>query len=80
MGKAERIEDLGKLAVMIDDMRSSQLFVDLPWSRAKDAYDGFSSLNEEEKCDCIHNIAYGLLSLNEKLCDCLVIANGNYED
>lgn len=72
-----RIEDLGRLAVLIQNLLDHQLFDDfsLP-SRRKDYWDWFSELSEEKKDDAVRHWVYGIDNLRDKLYEMLEIAEG----
>ncbi len=73
-----RLEDLGRLAVMIDNLLEHNLFEDhaLRPGRKKDYDEWFASKTEDQKDDIIHAWVYGLESIGEKLYDMLSIARG----
>lgn len=76
MSRKERIEDLGRLSVMLNDMWHHDLF-NLPvWTRPKDAPAFFFSLNTEQQESFIHDLAYMMESLHDKISDCSIIASG----
>lgn len=79
MTKRERIEDLGRLSVMLSKIISDDLFDTQYWRRPKDAWDAFSELNEEKKEECIRSLAYGIDRIGNELHDCLSIAHGDDE-
>ena len=79
MGKRERVEDLGKLSVMLDNILENEIFENTLWSRAKDFPDVFFSMDEDKQFESIRNFAYGLESFKEKIYECLSIANGQDE-
>ncbi|MBS0654701.1 MAG: hypothetical protein JSR46_02895 [Verrucomicrobia bacterium] len=73
-----RLEDLGRLAVMIDNLLEHKLFedYDLRPGRPKDYGEWFASKTEDQKDDIIHAWVYGLESIRDKLYDMLSIAQG----
>lgn len=79
MGKRERVEDLGKLSIMLDNILDHEIFENSMWTRAKDFPDVFFSLDENTQFESIRNFAYGLDSIKEKIYECLSIANGQNE-
>lgn len=72
----QRIEDLGRLAVMLKELAQHEIFNDRP-CRNKDYCDWFSKQSEEQRDDIIHSWVYQLDSLNEKLWEMVEIAEGN---
>lgn len=79
MGKRERVEDLGKLSIMLDNILDHEIFENTMWHRAKDSHDIFFSLDENTQSESIRNFAYGLDYIKEKIYECLSIANGQSE-
>lgn len=68
MTKRERIEDLGKLSILLKNI-GEDLFDEIEryWRRPKDAVDCFLEMDEEKKHDLIHSIAYGIQDIKEKI-------------
>ncbi len=79
MTKKERIEDLGKLSVLLKELFDDDIFQERYWRRPKDSYEAFASLNEEQKDECIGTIAYGIERLRENIAECMQIADGDEE-
>lgn len=77
MAKRERIEDLGKLSVMIRDILSDPFPTERYFLKPKDSWDSFCNLDENQKEEYILSVSYGIETLKEKLSDCLYIANGD---
>lgn len=81
----ERVEDLGRLAVMLRELIYKEY--NLPthnglWEclgRPKDAEDEFNLLSEEKKREFIHSLAYTLQSILWDLHEMLRIAEGTDE-
>jgi len=73
----QRVEDLGRLAVLIQNLLDHQLFDEgsLP-RRPKDYWEWFTSLSEDKQVDVLHSWAYGIDNLKEKLYEMLSIAEG----
>ena len=73
----QRVEDLGRLAVLIRDLIDHKLFDEesLP-HRPKDNWEWFNSLPENRKEDVLHSWVYGIENLKEKLYEILEIARG----
>lgn len=79
--KKERIEDLGKLSILLKELYDHDLFdnIDRYWRRPKDSFDLFHALEEDQQAECINSIAYGLDDIKDKISECLSIANGDEE-
>jgi len=81
----ERIEDLGRLAVMLRTIIFDGCLQDLGDAggvrsgRPKSACDFFFALDEEGQRAIIHDLAYGLQTLENALYECLSIADGREE-
>lgn len=77
MSQRHRIEDLGRLAVLIRNLLGHSLFDEgsLP-RRSKDYWEWFEHLSEDKKEDILHAWVYGIRDINEKLYDMLSIAEG----
>lgn len=72
----ERIEDLGRISVMVSNLCETEIF-ELLGNRAKYACDMFfDERTDEQREEIIHKMAYGLEELHSKLYECLSIANG----
>lgn len=73
-----RLEDLGRLTVMIDNLLEHELFdgLSLRPGRPKDYDEWFNSKTEDQKDDIIRAWVYGIESIRDKLCDMLSIAQG----
>jgi hypothetical protein len=72
----ERIEDLGRLCVMIDKLLEHDVF-SLITCRDKDFVDVFCEMKEEQKDDLLHSIAYGISGVRDELYNMLAIAQGS---
>lgn len=71
-----RLEDLGRLLVLIEQLTDDELFDNLPWRRPKDAIESFSALTPERQADFIHSLAYRITDFHEKLVMLWEIAAG----
>ena len=71
----ERIEDLGRISVLIDKLLDHELF-NLIVCRDKDFIDSFEALEEDKRDDLLHNLAYGISSVRDELYEILCIAKG----
>jgi hypothetical protein len=72
----QRIEDLGRLSVMLKTLAQHDIFDDRP-CRNKDYLGWFSQQPEEKRDDIIRTWVYQLDELNEKLWEMVEIADGN---
>lgn len=84
MSMKQRVEDLGVLAEKLNnlsDMDICQLYNQRP----KDFVEWFHEQPTEEgkgvktQDDILHEIAYSIRDINDKLCECVVIARGDEE-
>ena len=74
-----RLEDLGRLTVLIQNLLDYELLSshsNLRPSRAKDWDAWLTSKTEEQKDDIFHSWAYGMESIRERLYEMLEIAEG----
>ena len=71
----ERVEDLGRISVMIDVLLDAETW-DLYGGRNKDFVDYFSNLEEATKDDLLHKLIYGLSNIKDKLYEIANIADG----
>lgn len=73
----QRVEDLGRLAVMLRNLLDHKLFDrdSLP-CRSKDYWEWFSQLSEDRKSEVLYSWVYGIESISESLCEMLDIAEG----
>lgn len=73
----QRVEDLGRLAVMIRNLLDHQLFDEshLP-RRPKDYWEWFNEQSEDRKDEILRSLIYGIDDLKDKLYDMLDIAEG----
>lgn len=71
----ERVEDLGRLAVMIKDLLDHEAFGKAPW-RPKDVCQWFEDQTEENRQATLRLWAYGFEAIKFKLYDLLSIAEG----
>ncbi|HUC95511.1 MAG TPA: hypothetical protein VMR76_00955 [Candidatus Saccharimonadia bacterium] len=72
-----RLEDLGRLAVLIRNLLDNQLFDEnfLP-RRPKDYWEWFNELSDDKKDEVLRSWVYGIDNLKDKLYDMLGIAEG----
>lgn len=73
----QRIEDLGRLMVLIKNLLDHKIF-DESYSprRPKDSWEWFSELSEDQKIEILNTWAYGIEDVKEKLYEMLQIAEG----
>lgn len=73
----ERIEDIGRILVLIKNLQEHQIFSEeyLP-SRSRDAEEWFDSLHEDKKYDVIRHFCYSLSDLSDKMFDIQMICEG----
>lgn len=71
----ERVEDLGRIAVMIDVLLDAELW-EFYGGRNKDFEDYFEQQTDEKKSDLLHKMIYGLSYVKDKLYDISAIADG----
>lgn len=71
----ERIEDLGRLAVMIHNLIEKIDEVDKP-RRPKDCHEWYESKTQDQKDDVINSYCYLLENLQQHLYKLLAIAEG----
>lgn len=75
----QRLEDLGRLAVLLRHLLDHELFADegrLRPRRPKDYGEWFEPKTEDQKDDILRAWAYGIEDMSEKLYDMLSIAEG----
>lgn len=75
----QRIEDLGRIRVMLEDLLDREI-MELWGHSAKYFDDWFVEQTEEKKGDIIHDLAYGIRGIHDKLYDILSIAKGDDYD
>jgi hypothetical protein len=75
--KKERIEDLGRLAVMLRKIFHNDIFYKFPCS--KYAVEKMREMTEERRDDFIHEIADGIEEVHDRISECLCIADGDGE-
>lgn len=71
----QRIEDLGRIAVLISKLLEEPLFEDRPF-RNKEFLDWLSEQPEEKRDDFLHGIPYKIDYMQEQLYQILEIAEG----
>jgi len=73
----ERIEDLGRLAVLLRNLLDHRIFEsDFVPGRRKDYGEWFAQLSEDKKDDVLHEWVYGIDDIKDKLYEMLDIAEG----
>lgn len=75
-----RIEDLGRLSVLLNTLLDHQLFDEsrLP-RRNKDYDEWWAAKTEDQKDDALREFIYGIDDVRERLLEMLLIANGQDE-
>lgn len=76
----ERVEDLGKLSILLEEMVEEEIFDLIGNMRCKDYADYFDTLSAEEQHNIAHQLAYNLDELKNKVYKCLAIADGRYDE
>lgn len=73
----QRIEDLGRLAVMLQNLLDHGLFEEeFAPRRNKDYAEWFEHLSSDKKDDVLHEWVYGIDNIKEKIYQMLSIAEG----
>lgn len=79
--KRERLEDLGRIRVLLENMCEMDIFdLHYQFGRNKDFPEWFEEQSDERKDDILHKLIYGISDIEEKLCECILIARGHDED
>ena len=78
MAKPERVEDLGKISVMLKMALDHDMweFKDT-FGRDKDFAEIFMETDKEKQHDRLHSLAYNMSSLRELIFDAKMIAEGD---
>lgn len=71
----QRLEDLGRILVMINQILNLDLW-NIYHGRRKDFIDVFRDLDEDKQDDLLHNLIYGLDGMKDKLHEISSIAEG----
>ncbi len=77
-----RLEDLGRLAVLLEELLKLELFSKeghLSPFRNKDYHEWFASKSEDQKDDTIRAWVYGIDDIRDKIYEMLSIAEGKDE-
>ncbi len=74
MSKKERIEDLGRLSTLLNQLYSDEIFD--TFDRPKYASEVFFALSHERQYEMIETIAYGLERIHDQISECCCIADG----
>jgi len=75
----DRLEDLGYIYAVLQDLLDHDIW-DTPWHRPKDAAEVWSILSPDQQQDKIHDLAYNLQYIHEKLSALYLIAKGDIDD
>lgn len=71
-----RLEDLGRLNVLIRKILEDMPVFQLIQGRDKDFSEEFYEYTSEKQEDLLHGLAYGISQLKEELYECLAISEG----
>lgn len=73
----ERVEDLGRLSVMLHNLLDHSLFDEsnLP-RRCKDCHEWWEAMSKEKRGDALHAMIYGISDVQDKIGEALYIAEG----
>lgn len=74
-----RVEDLGRISVMLRNVLENDLFSSDPRylpGRPKDCHEWFSNKTDEEKYDVLRTWCYGIETICSDLYDILSVAEG----
>lgn len=72
----ERLEDLGRIMVMVEKLLDLPLF-ESPNCRSKDFTEWFESLSEETRADFLHQLPYQIREVEDQLNEIVMIARGH---
>ena len=72
----ERIEDIGRICVMIDNLLEHEVF-ELIRCRDKDFVDVFNEMKKQQRDELLHSMAYGISAVEDELYEMLSITKGN---
>ena len=72
----ERIEDLGRLFVLLDHVIHHGIFK-FYMGRNKDFSEFIEEMNQEKRMDFMHDLIYGIKEVEEILYECRAIAQGD---
>ena len=78
MAKKSRLEDLGRISVMLSYIYDHKLF-DLYDGAPKRINEWWPTLTEDQKYEFLNSIAYGLQEIKFSLADIMCIASGDEE-
>lgn len=73
----QRIEDLGRLLVLLERVLDHNLFEKMDEFRPKDFLDIFHKWPSEKQDDWIHQTGYEIRSLKDEIAECWSIARGD---
>lgn len=71
----ERVEDLGRLSVLLDNILEKEIFSSIN-CRPKDFAEVFYGKDRETQEDLLRTFAYGISDVESEICECRVIALG----
>lgn len=76
----QRIEDLGRLMVLLDQLWKDDIFLIIErtvFSSAKNFADSIQKMSKEEQWEFLNKIGYGIDRLQDKIVEALEIARGD---
>lgn len=74
----DRLEDLGRIRQLVDDLVQHPVFEEIDNS-PKWYEDKFFAMTREQQGDKIHELAYGIDYISSKLSEIFIIARGDKE-
>ena len=72
----ERVEDLGRIAVMVDVILEHEVFESPYTGRNKDFPEWFETRTPDERHEILTRWVYGIDAISERLCEIREIARG----
>lgn len=72
----QRVEDLGRIAVLLDSCLELDIFDKYCTVRPKRIAEHFETLSPDMQAQMLRDYAYGIETIREKLCNVLSIALG----
>ena len=72
----ERVEDLGRIAVMVDALLEHDLFEKTYTVRNKDFVEWFETQTKDTQEEILTDLIYGRDAISERLCEIREIARG----
>lgn len=79
--KRERLEDLGRLRVLLENIRELEIFIRIPSRlRASDFHEWFNEQTNEFKLHFMEQLPYDIQELSSRLDECIVISRGHDDE